>query len=443
MSTLTGTTLYMQQSGSTIQYSTNNSTWTTVSSWPITLGTASATLRFTTDLSLNSVSQYFIIGAISQTIDGSYNKVYINNVNGYFGLVANGGAYTYNATTGDIIPTTNAFTNVTIQNIRLNSVNSSLLAVATNNLTSNNTTNKLGTGWICQLYFGRIATTGTSGCSVINCNTNGGTTSSSQNYTVYWTKSVRANIGISSNIYADNTGTTSGGCILGDYCTSNADNCYSTGTIGSYAGGIFGQYSSRRCTVTKTRSTGSIGFYGGGIMGPYSGATITHCYSTGSIAEGAGGIAGEQAQILSVTSSYSTGNMSGTTSGGIFGNAAGTSTSITRCYTTGSGTNPLTNSATTTKTRTYTTSGGTWIDASASSAFVTNDGSWLDVSVNSTAVPWKLYTITSTLYDSSAGTNITTKSASLSGSYNWSIASISITDYFLRFIIMLHILGLP
>ena len=71
MSTLTGTTLYMQQSGTTIQYSTNNSTWTNVSAWPITLGTASATLTFTTDLSFNTRTQYFIIGQASQTIDGS------------------------------------------------------------------------------------------------------------------------------------------------------------------------------------------------------------------------------------------------------------------------------------------------------------------------------------------------------------------------------------
>ena len=217
--------LFLKQSGSDVQYSSSVSgPWTDVSSsmWPITLtntDSPSSTLNVTlvTDLSLNALTQYFILDSSNITIDGSSNVVNIN-VDSYPGLIQNG--------TVD----TSGNSDITIQNLGVLSTYSVAQAG----------------GWIGQQYFGQNATDN----NVINC-------------------------------YSTGTIGPAGGGIFGSYSSSQATNCYSTGTIGEYAGGIFGQSSDASASATNCYSTGPIGTGARGIFGPNSSGSATNCYCTG------------------------------------------------------------------------------------------------------------------------------------------------------------------
>jgi hypothetical protein len=179
--------------------------------------------------------------------------------------------------------------------------------------------------------------------------------------------------------HCDSIQTESGG-ICGDYCGySNGGNsnviityCYSSGSIGNFAGGICGQeccYSTNNgksnVTITDCYSIGSIGTDAGGICGQYCGTssfsgmsdiTITGCYSMGNIDEGSGGICGQYCSYnsfggisdVTITTCYSTGSI-GMSAGGICGreccfsiffddsNIVSKSTlTITSCYSIGS-----------------------------------------------------------------------------------------------------------
>ncbi len=128
-------------------------------------------------------------------------------------------------------------------------------------------------------------------------------------------------------------------------------NCYSSGEIsGIFAGGIIGSgggQDSGTCIITNCFSTGSIsGANTGGICGPFAGfssgnCTISSCYSTGIISgENASGIAGYGAGdsgVCTISYCYSTGTMSGNYTGGICGYSAGVngSCTITKCYSLG------------------------------------------------------------------------------------------------------------
>ena len=177
-------------------------------------------------------------------------------------------------------------------------------------------------GWIGQLYFGK---------NTINCNIN--------------------------NCYSTGDVIYFGGGIVGGFSSGTVTNCYSTGNIsGVSAGGIFGKLSSG--TTTNCYSTGNIsGNYAGGIVGDYSSGTIINCYSTGNISGiGAGGICGEAFGYLttncSVSNCYSTENItgncysngviSGINAGGICGAFIGATegnyvanVSITNCFSLG------------------------------------------------------------------------------------------------------------
>jgi hypothetical protein len=125
-----------------------------------------------------------------------------------------------------------------------------------------------------------------------------------------------------------------GGGIFGYYAAQDngaatAVDCWSEGTIGVDAGGIFGAYASKDYGAVIARncySTGSIGEQAGGIFGFGAGrnggnATAEKCYSTGNIAIRGGGILGRQAAYdgrASAVKCYSTGNID-TSGGGIFG----------------------------------------------------------------------------------------------------------------------------
>jgi hypothetical protein len=125
-----------------------------------------------------------------------------------------------------------------------------------------------------------------------------------------------------------------GGGILGANSTSTATNCYSTGTIGSFAGGIFGGFTSNS-TATNCYSSGTIGSSAGGIFGRLTTtSTASNCYSSGVIGQTGGGIFSMSTSNSTATNCYSSGVI-GTAAGGLFGFFTINSTA-TNCYSIGS-----------------------------------------------------------------------------------------------------------
>jgi len=113
--------------------------------WPITISGDSwgnkTTVSINSSMNITDASQYFIISRGNVTIDGLSNTFSISNVTNYPGLVQNGTA------------TTNAYNNVTVQNIIIDASSSTLF-------------NDPSNGWIAQRYFKKQAAE----CYVINCN---------------------------------------------------------------------------------------------------------------------------------------------------------------------------------------------------------------------------------------------------------------------------------
>ena len=246
-------------------------------------------INFTSNINLNSSTQYFIIGSQYILIDGlNYTiTITINTGDNYLGLVQN-----------------STYGNITIQNIKVDGINSTL---------------RTGGGWIGQSFFKYGNFT--------NCSSNGP-------------------IGISTNPGCG--GIVGYGASNGSKVT--ATNCYSTGAISNQSGGIFGSNAGYIgiATATNCYSTGPISGGSGGIFGSDAGystasvigiATATNCYSTGPISGGSGGIFGSDAGAgggggtATATNCYSTGAISGE-SGGIFGSGAGAdagTTTATSC----------------------------------------------------------------------------------------------------------------
>ena len=144
-----GTILFRQQIGLDVQYSIDgSSSWLDISAvqWPVTLNNTDTSntleVQFTTDLSFNLATQYFIIDSSNITIDGSSNVVYVDvSTNNYPGLIQNG-------KNGS-----NDYSYVTIQNIGV--LSSYSLAD--------------GGGWVGQQFFGNNTTDN----SIINCYSTG------------------------------------------------------------------------------------------------------------------------------------------------------------------------------------------------------------------------------------------------------------------------------
>jgi len=136
--------------------------------------------------------------------------------------------------------------------------------------------------------------------------------------------------GTATNCYSTGTIGQYGGGIFGDQSSGTATNCYSTGFITDGGGGIIGSNSSG--TAANCYSMGAISSGGGGIIGSSSSGTATHCYSTGAIDNGAGGIFGDSS-LGTATHCYSKGVI-GATGGGIFGYTSN-SVTATYCYSTG------------------------------------------------------------------------------------------------------------
>ena len=137
-------------------------------------------------------------------------------------------------------------------------------------------------------------------------------------------------------------GTQSAGGILGKGFMGYIENCYSTGDITSdrRAGGIVGDVSG--IFIENCYSTGNITAerISGGIIGYGTTLTIANSFSTGIITQNvfpgeAGGIIGS-GHGTSILSCYSTGNVSGVMySGGIVGDGGLFNTIIENCFSTG------------------------------------------------------------------------------------------------------------
>jgi surface protein len=313
----------LRQVGVNLQYSKNAINWTTVQ-WPVSLKNSAITslepltIQFTTDLSLNALTKYFITDSSNITIDGSNNIANIN-INSYPGLIKNG--------MSDI----SGNSNITVQNIGV---------VSTYTVAGNG-------GWVGQQYFGNNAT--------------------------------------------DNFLT----------------NCYSTGPIGTNAGGIFGSNSSG--SINNCYSIGTIDSSAGGIFGANSYGSSTNCYSTGSILSYAGGIFGsDSSSQAQATNCYSSGDI-GQESGGIFGqNSQG---SATDCY--------------------YTDGSANWSDINANAALDVSGSVWTDINLSSQTVPYFLSAFTETLYNPSSATDASSSNIGLLTDCSYSIVSVNNVDPFI------------
>ena len=234
-------------------------------------------------------------------------------------------------------------------------------------------------GWIGQRYFGKNATP-TTAVLINNCYSTGSIQSSAGGI-------IGGNSsGSVNNCYSTGRSYTGSGGITGYQSSANATNCYSTGTIGNEAGGITGESASGN--ATNCYSTGTISSYGGGILGRGSSGNATNCYSTGTISINAGGITGYQSS----------------------GNA-------TNCYTTGtittSGNGIRGTSSTTTITTCASTNGAVWTNSEANTVLTnyptysaptyTNGSVWTNVTPASNA-PYKLTTFNTSPYTLSSKT---------------------------------------
>lgn len=403
MTTLTGSTFYLQQSGATIQYSSNRASWITISNWPVTLATIGATLSFTTDLSFSASSRYFIIGQANQTIDGSFNIVYVNNVTTWEGLVKNGNyGYTGTTTSNLLQSLGGSKANSSLKNIAVQAVgtNALPLAYARTGSTSETTTShngKAGAGWLTHIYYG----VGTTGHTIDYCCTNG------PSKPIFWKRRDGLITG------PGGMGFNYGGCLIG-----NSGNGSSGGNI----------------TVTRCFSSGTIGSFCGGIFARGNTGSITNCFTTGPDMNGLqtsfGLVVGVNVGNCVVRNTYSTAAI--TQGAGIFAGGANGSSAI-NCYTIGlSNTSPVgtrgiyTSGTGFTITKCYTTNGAAWSDTTANTNLDNTLGVWTDISLGSNTVPWRLSAFTRDLYGSSTGSNVTSVSTIISGSHTWSIVSISV-----------------
>lgn len=273
--------VYIQSSGNDIQYSPDDATWTTITSWPATITNSDSpntVLKVifhditispnTTNSTLSGRDVYFICGSqyiqfgdTSLRNNGTRPTITISGVTNYPGLIKN-------STVGG----GTEFSNISIYNLIVDGT------------VSGSTLVNFG-GWICQVSFAQSS----NNIYIINCSSKGDIPESS-------------------------------GGIIGNGCATNS---------GSFIN-IIG------CSSSGNLTAG----YGGGIIGSscgYASANtilINQCYSTGNInTTRCGGIVGNTSKWVSVTNSYNTysGSISGFDAGGIFGWGV-TNCSAENCY---------------------------------------------------------------------------------------------------------------
>lgn len=292
--------VYIKQNNGVIQSSLDNITYSDIS-WPLTIqrsgsGTEVITVFIVNNLTINDISQYFIVVSNNITFNGYFNTTYqtitiIDNIS-YNGLIKNGSgtltnvrafpdSTTYPQNEIYILAMTSPISGY--NNININNIN-----IFINSIIYLNSYN----GYICQSFFGY----GSTGNTVNNCSVKYNITDGQKESNwVGMIAGLYCNFNSISNCSSNNyIGKNSAG-ILGSYssCTT-ISNCYSTGTIGKwYSGGIVGSFFQSSCTITNCFSKGYFTnqLYSGGIfannigytISPQSAVTINmnNCYSLG------------------------------------------------------------------------------------------------------------------------------------------------------------------
>jgi hypothetical protein len=128
-----GGIISFRQNNRDIEYSFDETSWTDISSFPITIvnniaSTSDLTILFITNITVLSNNFYFICGSDNIIFDGQNNSFRFNKISSYSGLFRNGTS------------SSNGKNNITIQNIITTTTSSSLADDA---------------AWICQKFFGR------------------------------------------------------------------------------------------------------------------------------------------------------------------------------------------------------------------------------------------------------------------------------------------------
>ena len=368
--------IYLQMSGLDIQYSigslTTPSSWTSISSWPVTITNTntgssnrlrvSATQNLAISASTGGTSGYFITGSEYVTFDGSGNHVLMDTITNYPGLIQNG---------PDGGP---GNANIIVKNFITDASGSTLASDG---------------AWLCQKYFG----TGVLANSIIDCTNNGPINADNAGgiagrYAGYYTSASITFTGCA------NSGAISGsgaGGIAGPFAgytdgSANFIGCMNTGVISGanaggiagqgpgksggiatftdctnsgfinaqYAGGIAGSFAGQTGEAVFTNSTNSGGLAiaeVGGIAGAYAGSnsgsvTITGCTNTGEVGNNyCGGIVGPYAAnfngVVNISNCANTGNITSSFAGGIAGHkfalngSPSSPCSITNSYSTG------------------------------------------------------------------------------------------------------------
>lgn len=315
---------YDVDSGTT--YKINNGDYIGIS-LPLTIvnTNTSFTLQvlFETDIVLQTDIWYIIcgsaniqFGSTSLKTDGTRSVITIDGVTNYPGLIKNGDSITP------------GFSNIYVYNLEVSISGSSTLA--------------LDNGWIGQAYFGNQATDN----YIVNCFSsgdipeNGGgivgkNAGSGSGATLYIRGcSSSGQISISSGGIVGSNGGSDGGSVT-------CEQCWSTGSIGDDAGGIFSREAGTagQAVADKCYSTGLIAGYAGGIFGSYAGtnglASAERCYSIGAIDLNGGGIfgglAGFNGGTTLATNCYSNGTLA-SVGNGIYGSDKEPGAQTVNCY---------------------------------------------------------------------------------------------------------------
>lgn len=329
-----GTTAYIRQSGSDIEYSYDNLNWITIVYWYCYLKNTDTSkgmfkVIFTTDITINESYKYFMcqtshiqIGSASLKAGGLRPVITISGVTNYQGFIGN-------RLSGVSFP------NISIFNLSIHSVGSTLTTDG---------------GWLGQSFFA----TEVNNNYIVNCSSDGDIGDSCGgivgSYAGYGSGSSLTLIGCSSSgsILNGADGNLAGG-ILGNFAGAEGGlvtciSCWSTGIIdGTGSGGIAGGNAGGGETdgnvvINDCYSEGTInGYQSGGIIGDFAlKAEVNNCYSRGNITGNeSGGILGSNSANIPIINCYSTGtiNSSGD-AGGIVGANPGT-VNVSRCYTSG------------------------------------------------------------------------------------------------------------
>jgi len=236
--------------------SNTNLTNTTSYSWPLYI-TSGVTLTIFNDLTFTSSNQYIVISSNDVTIAGSNNTITISGITNYPGLIKNGSSSSI------------GYSNCTINRLTI--------------ATSNNSTLLQGAGWLTQSYFGNT----TSFSNIIKCIASGEITGyeTGDNYCGGIVGSYARFINIVNSYTTGSIGTNAGG-IIGSNTLNNINiiNCYTIGSIGTNAGGIISKdgvnTDASTINIVNCYSSGSLGTNAGGINGLSSTSTNTNCYSS-------------------------------------------------------------------------------------------------------------------------------------------------------------------